>query len=216
MTQEVDIHSVYESPNNLVDLFEMSLAKWPDRRLFGTKNLNSGQYEWMTRSEVAQRVHNLRGALARLGLSKGDKVGVIVNNCVEWFICEQASHGLGAAFVPMYEKELKKIWHYIVSDAAVKFLFVRDRGIYEQVKEFKAEIPTLNEIFIIFGEEDNSLKALEEMGGINSVPSIKPHWSDLAFYHLHLRHHRRSEGRDAFSWKPDTEHKGGRRIFQPG
>ena len=179
MTKGLDINTV--NPNNLVDLFEQSVAKWPDKRLFGVKNQASGQYEWIDRTEVAERVNNLRGALSKLGLSKGDKVGVIVNNCVEWFICEQAAHGLGAAFVPMYEKELKKIWQYIVTDAAVKYLFVRDSNLYEQVKEFKKEISTLNDIFIIDGEGDNSLKALEAMGKKNPTPSLKPHWSDLSF-----------------------------------
>jgi hypothetical protein len=28
MTKKVDINSVYDSPNNLVDLFEQSVAKW--------------------------------------------------------------------------------------------------------------------------------------------------------------------------------------------
>ncbi len=56
MTKEADINSVYDSPNNLVDLFEQSVAKWPNNRLFGTKNPASGKYEWITRREVAGRV----------------------------------------------------------------------------------------------------------------------------------------------------------------
>jgi long-chain acyl-CoA synthetase len=125
-------------------------------------------------------VNNLRAALKKLGLAKGESVGVIIDNSVEWFICQQATHGLGAAFVPMYQKELKKIWQYIITDSAVKYLFVRDQSIYDQIKEFKDEIPTLKDIFIIYGDGENSMKALEEMGKKNPVPSIKPHWNDLA------------------------------------
>ncbi len=181
MANELNLNDVYKSPNNLVDLFEQSVAKWPDRRLFGVKNPATGQYEWISRKQVAERVNNLRGALSKLGLSKGDKVGVIVNNCVEWCVCEMASLGLGAAFVPMYEKELKKIWQYIISDAGVKFLFVRDQNIYEQVKEFKGQIPTLKDIFMIYGEGENSMIALEETGRKNPAPSVKPHYSDPSF-----------------------------------
>jgi long-chain acyl-CoA synthetase len=180
MTKEANGNTVYDGLNNLVDLFEQSVAKWPNSRLFGAKNQDSGQYEWTTYRQIAERVDHLRGGLKKIGLSKGENVGIIVNNCAEWFICEQATHGLGAAFVPMYEKELKKIWQYIVSDAAIKYLFVRDSNIYEQVKEYKKEIPTLKDIFTIFGEGDHSLKALEEMGKKSPAPSIKPHWSDLA------------------------------------
>jgi long-chain acyl-CoA synthetase len=170
----------YTSPNNLVELFEFSVKKWPDNKLFGTKNQASGQYEWTTYKQVADRVNNLRGALKKLGLVKGEAVGIIINNCMEWFICEQAVHGLGGVFVPMYLQELTKIMQYIVTDAAVKILFVRDASVYERVKDFKKEIQTLKEIFIIYGEGDNSLNALEEMGKKNPAPSIKPTWYDMA------------------------------------
>jgi long-chain acyl-CoA synthetase len=180
MAKEVDMNDVYKSPNNLVDLFEMSVAKWPNKRLFGVKNPDSGQYEWQNRTQVAERVNNLRAALKKLGLAKGESVGVIIDNSVEWFICQQATHGLGAAFVPMYQKELKKIWQYIITDGAVKYLFVRDQSIYDQVKEFKDEISTLKDIFIIYGDGEKSMKALEETGRKDTVPSVKPHWNDLA------------------------------------
>ncbi|MGP8153150.1 MAG: AMP-dependent synthetase/ligase [Smithella sp.] len=175
-----ELDKYYTTPNNLVDLFEMSVKQWPDNRLFGVKNPASGQYEWTTYKQIADRVDNLRGALKKLGLSKGEKVGVILNNCMEWFICEQAVHGLGGVFVPMYLQELQKVMRYIVTDAEVKFLFVRDAGAYEKVKDFKKEIPSLKEIFIIYGEGENSLSALEKMGKDNPAPSMKPHWSDLA------------------------------------
>jgi len=175
-----NLDSYYPRPNNLVDLFEDSVALYAANRLFGTKNPASGQYKWVTYKQVADRVDNLRSALKKLGLSKGETVGVILNNCTEWFICEQAVHGLGGVFVPMYLQELKKVMQYIVSDAEIKFLFVRDASVYEKVKDFKKEIPTLKEIFLIYGEGEKSLTALEEMGKKNPVPSIKPAWSDMA------------------------------------
>jgi long-chain acyl-CoA synthetase len=99
-----NLDSYYTKPNNLVDLFENSVAKFASRNLFGTKNKETNQYEWVTYSAVAERVNNLRGALNKLGLSKGEKVGVIVSNSVEWFVCANATQGLGGIFVPMYEK----------------------------------------------------------------------------------------------------------------
>jgi long-chain acyl-CoA synthetase len=180
MAKEVNVSTVYDNPNNLADLFEQSVAKWPNNRLFGTKNPASGQYEWITYKQVADRVDKLRGALKKLGLAKGEKVGVILNNCTEWFICEQAVHGLGGVFVPLYLQELTKVMQYIITDAEVKFLFARDAKVYGKVKNFKKEIPSLKEIFIIYGEGENSLNALEKTGKTNPATSIKPAWSDMA------------------------------------
>jgi long-chain acyl-CoA synthetase len=175
-----ELDTYYTSPNNLVDLFEKSTKKWPDNKLFGTKNQATGQYEWVTYAQVAHRIDNLRGALSAFGLEKGEKVGVIVSNCVEWFICENAVHGLGGIFVPMYEKELVKTWQYIITDAAIKYIFVRDTRILDIIKGFQKNIPTLKEVFTIFGEGETSLRALEARGKENTVESHKPHWSETA------------------------------------
>jgi len=175
-----NLDAFYTKPNNLVDLFENSLAKFASRNLFGVKNKETNQYEWVTYGAVAERVNNLRGALKKLGLSKGEKIGVIVSNSVEWFVCANATHGLGGVFVPMYEKELQKTWLYILKDAAIKYLFVRDQRIYDIIKNFQKDLPDLKEIFILYGEGENSLAALEKMGKANPVPSYKPHWSETA------------------------------------
>ena len=176
-----NLDSYYTKPNNLVDLFENSVAKFASRNLFGTKNKETNQYEWVTYGAVAERVNNLRGALNKLGLSKGEKVGVIVSNSVEWFVCANATHGLGGIFVPMYEKELQKTWLYIIKDAAIKYLFVRDQRIYDIINSLRKELPNLKEIFILYGEGEKSLAALEKTGKANPVPSYKPHWSETAF-----------------------------------
>ena len=181
VVQSTNLDAVYTKPNNLVDLFENSVAKFGSGNLFGTKNKTTDQYEWVTFSDVTERVNNLRGALNKLGLSKGEKVGVIVSNSVEWFVCCQATHGLGGVFVPMYEKELQKVWQYILQDAGIKYVFVRDQKIYDVVKSFQKDIPTLKDIFILFGEGEKSLAQLEKTGKANPVSSYKPHWSETAF-----------------------------------
>jgi long-chain acyl-CoA synthetase len=178
-TEKLDAY--YTKPNNLVEMFEDSLAKFTSNDLFGTKNKTTNQYEWVTFAQVAQRVNNLRGALHKLGLQKGEKVGVIVGNSVEWFVCVNATHGLGGVFVPMYEKELQKVWQYVIKDAAIKYLFVSNQKIYDTIKSFQKDIPTLKDVFLIYGEGENSLTALEKIGKANPVPSYKPHWSETAF-----------------------------------
>ena len=170
----------YKHPRNLVDLFEDTVTKWGERNAIGTKNSQTKAYEWITYQKLAERINHVRSAIHQLGINKGDAVGVIIGNSVEWYALENASHGLGAIFVPMYEKELMKTWQYIVRDSGVKYLFVKDEKIAEQVKHFKGEIETLKEIFTIYGDGEKSLKGLEEAGRQNPVPSYKPHWSEPA------------------------------------
>jgi len=138
----------YEKPDNLVEILEQTIAKYPDNPLFGTKN-SGGFYEWVAYREVGRRVDNVRGGLAELGVGKDDAVGIICNNCVEWAILAFATFGLGARYVPMYEDELVHVWNYIVRDSAIKVLFVSTETIYEKVKDFADSIPTLERIIVI-------------------------------------------------------------------
>lgn len=170
----------YKHPRNLVDLFEDTVAKWGDRNAIGTKNLKTKQYEWITYAQLAERINNTRSGIHQLGISRGDAVGVIIGNSVEWYVLENASHGLGALFVPMYEKELMKTWQYIIKDSGIQYLFVKDEELFKKIQHFKKEIENLKEIFIIYGEGEKSLKALEEAGRKRPVKSYKPHWTEPA------------------------------------
>ena len=166
-------------PDNLVEFLEGSVAKYPNRPLFGTKN-SRDEYEWITYAEVGKRVDNLRAGLAGLGVGKGDTVGIIANNRAEWAIGAFASYGLGARWVPMYESELPHVWKYIVTDSSIKILFVSKPEIYEQLKNFVNEIPTLEKIFLIEGEGENSMAGLEKEGDKKPVSSINPGVDDIA------------------------------------
>ncbi len=168
-----------EKPDNLVDWWEESANKFADRRLFGTKNKN-GVYEWTTYKEVGNRINNLRAGLASLGVNPGDAVGIIANNRVEWVVAAFATWGRKARYVPMYEAELVQIWKYIITDSRIKVLFVSKPEIYEKIKNFPQDIPTLQHIFIIEDDGESSMAALEKRGAANPVPSQLPVADDIA------------------------------------
>ncbi|HOG13306.1 MAG TPA: AMP-binding protein, partial [Smithellaceae bacterium] len=171
--------NTYEAPDNLVDIFENSAANFANNLFIGEKD-SSGAYQWATYAQIATRVNHLRAGLASLGVQAGDTVGIIANNRKEWVIGEFATQGLRAAFVPMYEKELVTMWKYIIKDAAVKVLLVSKPEILEKVKNFPAEIPTLQHIYLIEGTGDKTMAALEKKGAEKPVPSQKPKYSDVA------------------------------------
>lgn len=171
--------NVYEPPDNLVDFFESSASKYANNPLIGEKD-TAGVYQWVTYAQIAERVNNLRAGLASIGVGVGDTVGIIANNRKEWLIGEIATQGLGAAYVPMYEKELVSMWKYIVKDATVKVLLVSRDEILEKIKNFPAEIPTLKHIYLLEGTGENTMAALEKKGAAKPVPSRKPQYSEVA------------------------------------
>jgi len=169
----------YHSPDNLVELVENSIAKFAARPLFGTKN-KEGDYEWVTYAEVGGRIDRLRGGLARLGVKKKDAVGIIASNRTEWAICAFATFGLGGRFIPMYEKELKKTWKYIIDDGDIKILMVANSSILESVEAMRNGLPSLKEVLVIDGDGERSMAWLERQGETHPTPSIRPDHDDIA------------------------------------
>jgi long-chain acyl-CoA synthetase len=113
--------------DNLVDMFDMSTARFADRPLFGVKR--QGRYVWTTYREVAHEVDACRAGLAALGIGRGDRVAIISDNRPEWAIAAYATYGLGAQFVPMYEAQLAREWAYILRDSGAKLVFAANRAI---------------------------------------------------------------------------------------
>ena len=170
----------FETPVNLVELFENGVRKFKDNPLFGLKNESKTELNWMTYGDVGQRVDNLRGGLVHKGIGKNHVVGFIGNNRPEWAICAFATYGTGARFVPMYEAELESTWEYIIKDSGVKLLVVSKSEIYEKVIKFTETIPALEHVFVIEPNGENSMGELESIGKKNPVPSVKPEINDIA------------------------------------
>ena len=168
-----------DKPDNLVDWWAQSVNKFADRKLFGTKNKH-GVYEWVTYKEIGSRIDNLRAGLTRLGIGKEDVVGIIANNRLEWPIVSFATWGCLARFVPMYEAELVQVWKYIIADSGIKVLFVSKPEIYEKIKDFPKDIPTLKHVIIIESEAENSMAALEKKGSAKPVAWQSPAAEDVA------------------------------------
>nr|QKW93697.1 AMP-dependent synthetase/ligase [Vitiosangium cumulatum] len=163
----------------LVDVFLQSTAHFGPRNLFGEKK--NGQWTWMTYARFGQMVDDLRGGLAQLGVTPGDRVAVISNNRHEWAVGAYACYTLGAAYVPMYEQQQEKEWKYILNDCGAKVVFAATDAIAAKVKGLQAELPKLEHIIRFTGteHETDSFACLLRRGAETPVPVISPKGSDL-------------------------------------
>lgn len=166
-------------PDNVVEILEQSVAKFPGRPYLGTKNKALKQYDWISYADFGKRVDNARSGLSQLGIEKEDAVGIISNNSTDWAVCFYANAGLGAKFVPMYEAELVSVWKYIINDAKVKLLLISKKAIYEKLKDSLALIPTLQKVIVMEGDGPDTLADLEKKGAARKVKSIYPEYSSV-------------------------------------
>ena len=137
----------------LVDIFQYAVQEFADNPLFGTKR--NGTYEWMNYRDFGAQTDAFRGALAALGVEKGDTVAIIANNREEWAVAAYATYGLGAKFCPMYEAQLAKDWKYIIEDSGAKILIAANQEIYDQTLPFVDQVDSLERVLYFDGPKDH-------------------------------------------------------------
>ncbi len=158
---------------DLVDVLNKAVAAHGQNNLFGTKI--DGSWRWITYAAFGQRVDDLRGGLASLGVGPGDTVAAIAGNRVEWAVAAYATYGLGARFCPMYEHQLDKDREYILSDSGAKVALVSTYGIYETTRSWTESLPSLEHVYCMAlpPEDESSLEALEAVGRANPAPQAE-------------------------------------------
>ena len=168
-----------EEFTNLVEILDDSTKKFSDQPLFGTKV--SGQYQWTSYGEFGEMVDHFRGALASMGVEKGDTVAVIANNRVEWAVGAYATYSLAAKYCPMYEAQLAKDWKYIIGDSGAKVVLVANQEIYDQVKPFIDELDSLERVVYFDGpvESEDAYETLIEHGKKEPAEAVHPDSTDL-------------------------------------
>jgi long-chain acyl-CoA synthetase len=167
--------------NTLVEIYEQSIAKFKSQPLFGTKQ--GGEWRWITYGEFAEQVDAARGALAALGVGKGDRVAIIANNRSEWAVLAYATYGIGAAYVPMYESQLDKDWKFILKDCGAKVLVAANESIRDRVTKFRGEVPELQHLVVLDGAPSDTAITFGELldkGRSSPAGIVRPNPDDIA------------------------------------
>ncbi|MFT7623436.1 MAG: long-chain acyl-CoA synthetase [Myxococcota bacterium] len=160
--------------NDLVSMFYESVETHGSRPLFGIKRDDG--WSWTTYQEVGALVDAMRAGLATHGVERGDRVAIISNNRLEWFVGAFATYSLGAVYVPMYEHQLDKDWHYILNDCGARVALVANTAVQERVSKLQAELPELKALVNL----DSDYEDLLAQGRAAPVDPIIPEPQDLS------------------------------------
>jgi fatty-acyl-CoA synthase len=116
----------------------------------------------VTYQEVRDRSYRLANALSSLGVSKGDRVAVLLKNGSEWFDIFFAVAGLGAVMVPVNFLLKSKEVEFIVRDSGAKVLLVGE-DLLPLVDPGSKETPELAHVICI-GRADPPAHVLSYSG----------------------------------------------------
>jgi long-chain acyl-CoA synthetase len=110
----------------------------------------------VTFAEVRNTVDHLAKGLQDVGLRKGDRIGVLGKNSLEYFLVFGAASALGLIVVPINWRLSKDEIENSLRDAAPRLVLV-DPGFHELINGLKGRVKSVERYYQLGGEEESFL-----------------------------------------------------------
>nr|WP_207148799.1 AMP-dependent synthetase/ligase [Lamprobacter modestohalophilus] len=122
-----------ERASTLDGLFHQRLRRSPDRAAYQWFDRTSESWRSISWRETADQIARWRAALSAEALSPGDRVAMLLRNCTEWVIFDQAALSLGLITVPLYTDDRADNAAHILQDADCKVLLIQDANRWKRL-----------------------------------------------------------------------------------
>lgn len=154
----------------LFDIPYISQEKYQKKDYINDK-IGGTRRKFSTEEFIAKSNQFSRG-LIKLGLKKGDKIGLITStNRIEWCIIDQAALQLGIITVPIYPSISQADCIYNLGDSDSLFCFVSDEKLFNKINEICSELPLMKDIYTF--DKVNEAKNWEDILELGKDDSLQ-------------------------------------------
>lgn len=169
-----------DEPRTLYEIFRQSVFSYGPQRAWGFIPGEGMPRIHLTYDEFGAVTESLRSALKDYGVSTGDRVAMILDNCVEWAAASYAANGIGAAYTGMYTHQHGAEWAYILGDSQPSILILRDSGILDRlVEHMPGHAASWPEAGVILLGDDGANNAPPEGVPVRNWSEVIQHGSTL-------------------------------------
>ena len=112
--------------HNLSDLFYERVKRSSEDVAYRYFDIVIEGWKDLTWNDMSKQVKLWHAAFRHEGLSKGDRVAIMMGNCPDWVVFDQAAYSLGLVVVPVYTNDRAENIRYILENANVKIFFIED------------------------------------------------------------------------------------------
>ena len=117
-----------------------------------------------TYSDVDELASRFAAALARLGVTRGDTVLLMLNNCIEFIALWCALSKIGAIEVPINCHYRGRLLAHVVNDSHARVMIVDEEHL-PRLAAITKEITTLTTL-VVFGTQQRELDAAASVGAM--------------------------------------------------
>lgn len=125
------------------------------------------QWCGISKSDFISSVNRLRQGLHKMGLKRGDMVGVITSkNKSSWHILDFALQKIGVVSVPVYATSSEKDLMYIFNETKISFCFASN-DLIDKISSIASKVPSLKHIVSL--DENSQVESVFDIINRNSV-----------------------------------------------
>jgi len=146
-----------DTVTTLPGLFRERVKRTPQHIAY--KDFDREQQAWqgLTWAEMATQVARWQAAFAQENLVPGDKVAIMLRNCPQWVMFDQAALGLGLITVPLYTDDRPDNVAYIIKETEVKLLLIEGNHQWKRLYTVREELSLLKRIVYMQPFDTNEL-----------------------------------------------------------
>lgn len=168
-----------EQAQTLDGLFRERVQRSPHKAAYHYFNTTCEEWSSYTWEQMNQFVARWQAALAKESLSPGDRVGVMVRNCPEWVMFEQAALGLGLVVIPLYTEDRVENAAYMINDAQVKLLLLDGVHQWHGFAAIREQISSVQRI-VLLRSFDNSDMNLRDDAVVSAWDWLPAHGGEVS------------------------------------
>ncbi len=142
-----------EVARTLYGLFLERVRRTPHKVAYRACRGADGSWQGVTWQALAREVERWQTALASEGLEPGERVAVMLRNCPEWVMFDQAAMGLGLVTVPLYTDDRPENVAHILADAGARLLLIDRPRTWRKIGAACAAACQLQRVVSLSGEQ---------------------------------------------------------------
>lgn len=125
----------------------------------------SGEWKKQTHDQLVARVASFAEALRRLGIDRGDRVGIVAENRLDWMMVDFAMVTMGVIDVPVFPTLTARQLQYIYADCGAKCIIVSNNAQLAKIKQVWSELPELQCVVVMneIDSDDSKIVSLQRM-----------------------------------------------------
>lgn len=138
-----------EQARTLSGLFNSRVQRSPENVAYRYFDRYSEQWHEYTWKQMSLFVLRWQTALYKESFAPGDRVAIMLRNCPECVMFEQAALALGLVVVPFYTEDRADNVAYMLSDAGAKLLFVEKTENWQSLSDACCQVDGLRRIVVM-------------------------------------------------------------------